>query len=555
MQTARAVNGFPAVLAWTVVLGTGSPVQATALDVESEEPLTAPVVLDGATLFRVRGGSVFSPQERAGRIAERIAAVAGDPTFDPGALRIAEGNAGSEILAGPSRLLVVTDPDAAAERASRATVAAVYRDRIVDAIGRSRADRSPAARGRAVLATLIVAASLAAALVLLVLLGRRLDAMLGARLHRQIGHVQLGSFKLIDADLIWSVIRGTLRTIRALLVLAACFVALGLALRRFPETRAVANDLLSYVLNPPRIMGRAFTASLPKLVFVAILVVIVRWALKAARLFFESVKSGNVTLRGFDPTWATPTYRLVRVVVLAFALVVAYPYIPGSNSDAFKGISIFAGVLLSLGSSSVIASVIAGYAMTYRRTFRVGDRVRVGDIVGDVEQVGLMVTRLRTTKNEEAVIPNSSILQGEVLNYSAFARQDGLILHTQVGIGYEVPWRQVEGMLLLAAHRTARIRREPPPFVRHLELADFCVKYELNVYCDDAHAMQQLYTELHRNVLDAFNEHGVQIMTPAYEGDPAEPKIVPRNHWYASPAIANTTEPSAQALPNAAPAK
>jgi small-conductance mechanosensitive channel len=224
--------------------------------------------------------------------------------------------------------------------------------------------------------------------------------------------------------------------------------------------------------------------------------------------------------------------------VIAFGVIVAYPYIPGSESAAFKGISLFLGVVFSLGSSSAISNMIAGYTMTYRRAFKLGDRVQIGDVVGDVVEIRLQVTHLRSLKNEEVIIPNSLILNGQVMNYSSLAREDGLILHTTVGIGYEVPWRQVEAMLLTAAARTAGLRQEPRPFVLQRSLADFAVTYELNVYCDDAHRMMPLYTALHRNILDVFNEYGVQIMTPAYESDPAAPKVVPREQWYAPPASA-----------------
>lgn len=194
------------------------------------------------------------------------------------------------------------------------------------------------------------------------------------------------------------------------------------------------------------------------------------------------------------------------------------------------------GVLFSLGSTSVISNVIAGYAMTYRRAFRIGDRVKIGETVGDVIERRILVTHLITPKNEEVVIPNSSILSGEVTNYSTMARAQGLILHTTVGIGYEVPWRQVEAMLLLAADQTEGLLKEPKPFIRQKSLADFAVNYELNAYCSDASKMMKLYTEMHRNIQDIFNEHGVQIMTPAYKEDTAEPKIVPKERWYTSPA-------------------
>ena len=224
------------------------------------------------------------------------------------------------------------------------------------------------------------------------------------------------------------------------------------------------------------------------------------------------------------------------MAVVAFALVVAYPYIPGSRSAAFQGISIFLGVMFSIGSSSFISNIIAGYSMTYRRAFRLGDRIQVGDIYGDVTEIRLQVTHLRSIKNEEMVVPNSMLLNSSVVNYSALARTRGLILHTTVGIGYETPWRQVEAMLLLAAERTPGLSSQASPFVLQKSLGDFCVTYEINVYCENPTEMGALYTSLHRNILDVFNEYGVQIMTPAYEGDPDRPKVVPKEQWFAAPA-------------------
>jgi small-conductance mechanosensitive channel len=216
--------------------------------------------------------------------------------------------------------------------------------------------------------------------------------------------------------------------------------------------------------------------------------------------------------------------------------VVAYPYIPGSNSEAFKGVSIFLGLMVSLGSSSVIGNFMAGYAMIYRRAFKVGDRISIDNLTGDVTEKRLMVTHLRTIKNEEIVVPNSTIINSSVVNYSTLAASRGHILHTNDGIRYETPWRQVEAMLLIAAERTAGSLQEPAPFVRHQALGDFAVNYEINVYCDDAQKMSEIYTNLHRNILDVFNEYGVQIMTPAYEGDTQEPKVVPKEQWFSAPA-------------------
>ena len=279
-----------------------------------------------------------------------------------------------------------------------------------------------------------------------------------------------------------------------------------------------------------------FLDSLPSLAFLVVLWFVVRYLLRLIRTFFRAVERKRIALDGFDPDWAMPTYKIVRLAVIAFGVVIAYPYIPGSDSMAFKGVSVFAGVLLSLGSSSFIANSIAGLSMTYRAAFREGDRIRVGDVVGTVEEIKLMVTRVRTPKNEYVIMPNSNILNTDVVNYSQMAKHEGLILYTEVGIGYDTPWRQVEAMLKLAAERTEGLERDPPAFVLQKSLGDFAVIYELNVHTRDETQMPRLYSALHANIQDVFNENAVQIMSPAYEADPEAPKIVPPEKWFEAPA-------------------
>jgi small-conductance mechanosensitive channel len=294
--------------------------------------------------------------------------------------------------------------------------------------------------------------------------------------------------------------------------------------------------LFNIILDPIRVIARGFLSSIPSLVFLVVLVVLLRYIIKFAKLIFANLAIGKVTFRKFDRDWAWPTYRIFRTLVIAFGIVMGYPYIPGSSSDAFKGVTIFLGVLLSLGSSSIIGNILAGYTLVYRRAFQEGDRIKVKEILGDVLERRILTTRLRSLKNEEIIVPNSEIMNSHVTNYSAAAREKGLILHTSVGIGYETPWRQVEAMLIEAADRTPGLLKDPPPFVLQLALGDFCVTYELNVYCDRPYYMMELYTGLSQNILDVFNEYGVQIMTPAYMADTQQPKIVPKDQWYIPPA-------------------
>jgi small-conductance mechanosensitive channel len=304
----------------------------------------------------------------------------------------------------------------------------------------------------------------------------------------------------------------------------------------FPWTRGFADRILGAVLSPVSSGAAKILATLPKLIILALIVVATRYLLKVMRLFFSAVEHGRIRLASFEPEWAEPTHKIARILIIVFAIVVSYPYIPGSGTEAFKGITIFFGLLFSLGSSSLIANLIAGYTMTYRRAFHGGDRIAIGDLIGDVTKVRLMVTHLRSLKNEEVVIPNSAILNTHVINYSALTREHGLVLHTMVGIGYEVPWRQVEAMLLMAAQRTEGLLREPQPYVLQKSLGDFAVNYELNVFCDRPLQMYELYAALHRSILDVFNEFGIQIMTPAYRSDPQQPKVVPKQHWFDAPA-------------------
>ena len=509
--------------------------QSQSADSEAGVP-TAPVVIDGVTLFRVRGSSAFPAERRAAGIAERIKAAAADRTVSPDAVRTVESEMGTAIVAGRERVMVVLDADARLESLKRNVLSELFARSMREALVSYRQARSReallAGAARAAVATVLLAAVVA----LVVWLSRWAQRVLEATYRQRVQSVGIQSFQLVRAEQIWVALQRVLAGARALVIIVLAFVYLQYVLGRFPWTRGASRGLLQLVLDPLATMGWGFVDAIPNLFFLIILVVIIRYVLKVISLFFAAVGRGEVALAGFDQEWADPTYKLLRVAVVALALVVAYPYIPGSGSEAFKGISIFVGILFSLGSSSTIANIIAGYTMTYRRAFRMGDRVKISGMTGDVIQMRLQVTHLRTIKNEEVVIPNSTILNNEVVNYSSLAKTRGLILHTTVGIGYETPWRQVEAMLLMAAERTPAVMREPVPFVRQLALGDFAVTYELNVYCDNAQTMGRIYTALHENILDVFNEHGVQIMTPAYEGDPEQPKVVPKEQWFSAPA-------------------
>ena len=509
--------------------------QSQSADSEAEVP-SAPVVIDGRSLFRVRGTSSFPAERRAAGIAARIKAVADDRTVSPDAVHGVETEIGTAIFGGRARVMVVLDADARLESLERKTLAELLVGTMREAVASYRQARTREALLRSAAYAAVATVLLAALVTLVVWVSRWAEKVLEATYRQRVQSVGIQSFQLVRAEQIWVALHRAVVVARALIILALAFVYLQYVLGVFPWTRGFSGQLLGLVLDPLATMGWGIVNVVPNLFFLTILLLITRYLLKVISMFFTAVGRGEVALSGFEQEWADPTYKLLRVAVVALALVVAYPYIPGSGSEAFKGISIFIGIVFSLGSSSTIANIIAGYTMTYRRAFRMGDRVKISGVTGDVIEMRLQVTHLRTIKNEEVIIPNSTILNNEVVNYTSLARTRGLILHTTVGIGYETPWRQVEAMLLLAADRTPEIKREPAPFVRQLALGDFAVTYEINVYCDNAQAMSRIYTALHENILDVFNEHGVQIMTPAYEGDPEQPKVVPKEQWFSAPA-------------------
>ena len=513
-----------------------APSGARPEGIEEHAAETAPVAVDGEALFRVRGVSAYSAETRARAIGERIEEAAADAGVPSSALTLVQSERSTDIVMGDHPIMSVFDADGAVEGLHREDLARAYAARIRSAVDAYRLDRAPRSLLGGAAAALAATAILVVLVLLLRALGRRAHVAVERRFRSRVQSIEEHSFQIVQAERVLATARATLRGIRLVLVFGLGYLYLSFVLSRFPWTRPTASRLLGYVLTPFVVMGSALLTYLPNLVFLVVLVGVTRYVLKVLSFVAAGVERGTIRLQGFEPEWASPTYRIVRLAAIGFAAVVAYPYIPGSESDAFKGVSIFFGVVFSLGASSVVGNMLAGYSLIYRGTFKVGDRVKINDVVGQVTEMRLQVTHVRTIKNEDVTVPNSLILTSQVVNYSSFAAGPGLILHTTVGIGYEVPWRQVEAMLLMAAGRTEGLRAEPPPFVMQASLGDFAVNYVLNVSCADAHAMERLYTALHRNIQDVFNEYGVQIMTPAYESDPESPKVVPKDHWHDAPA-------------------
>jgi small-conductance mechanosensitive channel len=308
----------------------------------------------------------------------------------------------------------------------------------------------------------------------------------------------------------------TARVLRVVITAGLLYAYATLLLSFFNVTRGFGAILFNSVKLPVITAYKAFIAFAPNLIYIAIFVLIAYYVNKLVKLVFTAIANEKISIPGFYNEWAVPTYQIVRFVIIVFTLIMIFPYLPGSESPAFRGVSIFLGVLFSLGSTSAVANIVAGLVITYMRPFKLGDRVKIADTVGDVIEKNLLVTRIRTIKNVEITVPNAMVLTNHVINFSAAGNKDGLILHTSVTLGYDIPWRTVHELLIKAAESTENVLAEPPPFVLQTALDDFTVNYELNAYTDKPGLMAVTYSDLHRNIQDRFNEAGVEIMSPRY---------------------------------------
>ena len=521
---------------WCVTAARAAGEPQGTMEYPASKSDSARVLVDGRAILEVRGVSAFPAVQRADKIRKAIIAVADDDSISASDIRVEEKDGRTLVMAGGHQVLTLFNADAVLAGVSRKVLAEAVQLRLAKVLEGYRLDRTPRA---------LVINSLYGVAATLVAIGlffgfrigfRRLDSIVEQQLRAHLKALEAQSARFIKAQQLAQFLRGLVRALHLVLAALTLYFYLNFVLGLYPWTRGFANWLFDLILSPLQTMGTAALATVPNLVFLVILFFVTRYVLEMIQAFFRSIDHGAIRLKSFDREWAWPTYRILRLLVVIFAVVVAYPYVPGSDSEAFKGISILLGLIVSLGSSSIIANIIAGYSMAYRRPFKIGDRIEINGTIGDVMEIRVLVTRLRSLKNEEVVIPNTNILSSEVVNYSALSMQEGLILHTSVSIGYETPWRQVEAMLKQAAARTSGLLDKPKPFVLQKALGDFAVTYEINAYCADPKNMAQIQSGLHRNILDIFNEYGVAIMTPSYVADPPEPKLVAEDQWFAAPA-------------------
>ena len=511
------------ILAVTVVIASAAPQAAARKAPPSpehiiSEPLPeAQVILDGTPLLAIKTRVLsFSPEDRAKAISSRLAKLAHDPLFPVDSLKVVDSDTSSDLAAGDMILMSVTDADAQA--AGKARLALAEEHARVFRLALETRNREYSTRSILIgaLYSLLATLVLIVAVMLINRLLPRVIATIESWRGKYIRSIRIQSIEILHEDRITSFIITTFRGTRTVLLLGLFYLYIPLVMSFFPWTRGMATKLFDYILTPVEIVGLSFVSYLPKIFFLLVIAVITHFAIKLSRFIFDEIEKQTIIIPGFYPDWAESSFKISRFLILAFAVVVAFPYLPGSSSPAFKGVSVFLGVLFSLGSTSAISNVVAGVVLTYMRAFKLGDRVKIADTVGDVVEKTLLATRVRTIKKVDITIPNAMILGSHIINFSSSAQELGLILNTSVTIGYDAPWRQVHELLIGAACATENILELPTPFVLQTALNDFYVSYEINAYTDKPSLMASTYSELHQNIQDKFNEAGVEIMSPHY---------------------------------------
>jgi small-conductance mechanosensitive channel len=358
----------------------------------------------------------------------------------------------------------------------------------------------------------------------------------------------LASLRLFGIDLlphIVATVDGLLRALAWVLTIFLIYLWVTLSLRRFPYTEPWGEQAGGYVLNSLRDLGNTVLRGLPGLLVVILIFLVTRWIVRMANAVFDQVATGKITVSWMDADVARATQRIFSAIVWIFALTIAYPHIPGSRTEAFKGLSIFLGLVISLGSTGIINQIMSGLFVVYARALRTGEWVRVNETEGEVLEVGLLAAKIRTIEGREVTIPNSVLVATSATNYTRLGHADGMTVSSTVTIGYGTPWRQVHALLELAADRTPNIRKTPKPHAVQTQLSDFYVAYTLIARLENEKLRIETVSNLHSAIQDAFNEFGVQIMSPHFMLQPDTKVIVPRDEWHASPSTPDHNSPHA----------
>lgn len=476
-----------------------------------------PVLAGSDTLFLIyssRGG--YSAADRAEMASAMLERLANEQKSGVDSVRVLTSERYADIMYGKHVVTTVTDEDALLLGLDKETVAAIYSPVIAARLSAMQHNHS--------FMELLKRAALFILVIFIQYLLFKLTNYLFRKWRRRIFRfsknrlrpIVIHEYELLNTRRLGRIMLFLSNILRYAVLLIQLMFSVPLIFAIFPQTEKLALDIFLYILEPVKMVLRSMVAYIPNLFIIVVIWFCIKYIIKGIGFIAREIENEKLKINGFYPDWARPTFNIVRFLLYAFMIAMIYPYLPGSDSGVFQGISVFVGLIISLGSSTVIGNIIAGLVITYMRPYRIGDRIKLNDTVGNVIEKTPFVTRLRTPKNEVVTIPNSFIMSSHTVNYSASARQYGLIIHTTVTIGYDVPWQQVHQLLINAARMTIGVLEQPKPFVLETELQDYYPCYQINAYIKDADLQGQIMSDLLQNIQDVFAQAGVEIMSPQY---------------------------------------
>lgn len=474
-----------------------------------------PVIVEGDTLFRLynrKGGML--PERRVESIRKEIMASGKSMKLFPDTVYVFEGDYTTDIMAGDKVIVSLSDNDALWQNTTRQQLAAEYKVIIEDTIKKMHAEYGLQQKLMGMLYVLGIIILISILIWFINWCYRRWRFRILRFMLRRAQRFTVKNYEALNLRRMGVLLMTVFNFIRYLVILMLLFFCIPMLFAVFPETKSLAYTIIGYVWNPLVSIAKSVVGFLPDLFQILVIILCFRYLVKGLRFLMNEIGSGRLKISGFYADWAQPTFYILRLLCYSFMLVMIWPLLPNSNSEIFQGVSVFIGIIISLGSSSIIGNIMAGMVITYMRPFRVGDFIKYGDIEGFVIEKTVLVTRIKTRKNNVITIPNSNLMSSQTTNFTFSARNYGIVVHTKVTIGYDMPWQKIRQLLLDAAHATKGLKQHPEPFVLVTTLDDFYVEYELNAYTTDYQRLPAIYSDLHHNILDSFHSNGVEIMSP-----------------------------------------
>ena len=469
------------------------------------------------TLFTIYSklGS-FSVKDRAQAISKKIEALEDFYNFHPDSIHLVEDDGTIDIICDETIIMSVIENDALWNNNTKIETAVMYQNIITDAVINYNSETSVLSIFKKIGLALLIIIVVVFLIKYIIKLFNWTSKKVEAQENKLLKGIKIKNYTLFDSKRQVGAVLFVNKILKWFIILLVCYIAIPLFFGIFPGTKTFAHTLFGYILNPVKKIAGGLWDYLPNLITILVIIFVFRYVFRGINFLKLEIQRGNLTIPGFYADWANPTYQIIKVIIFAFMIIVIFPYLPGSDSPIFQGVSVFLGFLFTFGSAGSLSNVVAVLVLTYMRLFKIGDRVKIGDVFGDVIEKSMLVTRVRTTKNEIISIPNSTVMSSHTINYSSDAPEKGLIIHTTVTLGYDVPWRKVQQALIDAALRTDLVLKEPTPFVLQTSLDDFYVSYQINAYVREANQQAKIYSDLHQNIQDLCNEEGIEILSPHY---------------------------------------